>query len=1513
MVNLSPQFKTDIVGTNTPLKPIIVITDLTGNPIISIAEKITKIKYYPEQSDPEDNYIHTAIKTIPCLEKISSIKTSQDYDTKKLKINTLRVNVYNYYDVNTKLSEYVDDSLINKKIFLFYTSPSAPDVNISKFTINNTGALVYGGEISRIRFNKETISITAEDQTQKKISSKAVPYNTIENLPSYIRNKRTKAYEALSGVVPMTFGKVDKAPTLMYYEENSNVCMNVIHDTHPTASNYKTSKLLGTCNSFFIDEYRDKYYLYAKVGNQYIILDHKQRTVNQQQDPLSKSQIYSLSGLGTDLLLPELTGDAYDIGRRLWDMNGFIERRVVNYLISDGNPANIQDYSFTDTSTSNLLNLHKINDFAGKDMVWYREGDYVSQFGGMFDSGYRVLNDSNYAGTWIILTLDNAPSLKLTTAQMYGEYAGNTFLAADFIFSQHSDNNHSLTPNTVSQQWCIVPFNSEKWAEQGNAGIWWQTEEQDFETDTNVVPYLWNNNAGGKDIEANADIYQSPIYLDSNTPSVTSNLFWGNSHALNGEVTYKKICGNHLGYRGSYENNVLERNASEDNQILMWNQIRPTGGYNNQNDADEDFNLQTYARLKLNNVGFLQSVLVEKLNEQKIFASIVGRKCHMYTEWIDVEVYNDSQNTDGEEEIVPEDVVLPYEFLHTGPDQQAPTDFLTLIENMKQLLQRRKAPVGQMANTPTGDSEHKFFLAENDEIEGSYYEWCTSQNHQDEILEDFYNIAPLVEDNYFLSNYEFFLNFIFKPFHSKKTLLHEMNAQRTSIGSNYFGDGWAYNEYSFAGWGVEDAIIDNQEMSYRPLDDFINGYADAYLNEMFKFIYQQDTGVVSNWTSGIKLVDDYYWFFVSYEMASILAQYDLPAWNWYAAYNWMYYEAVQTSSSDMFNETLEVDLYRQYSWQDFQHSNTEEFFQNLIIYTEDLEKAFLKALHVQFINGYCKQIIDAYSSSDASSDWVYIYVVTELFPDISADSWGDPFDLAWSTSRPYAKGVNSLVWDVDEKITSITNAVEANAMVGYMSVLADIEEEAVEEEDSNFVTDGIISKPSDIVMNILTTEMEFGKYYSEDSVGIGIVSPNYEKYDKDSIDLSRAEHSQWNMGFSINSKRNGKKIIEEILAESKSYPTFSADGRFGLITIKEKYTWDDVDKVINHDDVLSFRFSETKREDIKTKVQFNYRYDYGNGNYAHNVVHDINTYLPDYGATAFTSNNISSVDTYEEKDLKYHSDLLTVNKFARFYLLNNCNTHNKVTLTLPINYIDCQVGDIIYLPLINNEKIFDTDYSKVDFKNSQPIYPAWIIMESVLSTDKIKIKAVQLHYLGIDGDHGFELPEEYNQPYEIYGCTEEFSSLTFTDGSLVPNYNYNPLATIDNNIRIPYGYVRYYQFMKTIGWQQVGDIQTGILEAGIIENGEDYTNPLDFSNPSINSIEQLVGLLTKFCNNNPEEFKVGGVLRKLMKYTSSGAARTWSDFDDFVNQDPEFYAEFIADFTEFVIHNGAGEYEDPTP
>ena len=242
---------------------------------------------------------------------------------------------------------------------------------------------------------------------------------------------------------------------------------------------------------------------------------------------------------------------------------------------------------------------------------------------------------------------------------------------------------------------------------------------------------------------------------------------------------------------------------------------------------------------------------------------------------------------------------------------------------------------------------------------------------------------------------------------------------------------------------------------------------------------------------------------------------------------------------------------------------------------------------------------------------------------------------------------------------------------------------------------------------------------------------------------------------------------------------------FGLITIKNNYTEDDIDYIVDESDVLNYSISRTKRENVIIRNKCFQRYDNGLDKYTFNTdgftpyvdennvekpkdILDIRTLL-DYTGEQYY--NINENTAFSEKELRYHTDTATAIKFQTFDLLNNCNQHLLINMDLPLSYtVKC--GDILHIPLLNDTKAFGIDYSKVEMLNGQPIYPLWIVTATDYSLDKIKVSAYQLHYLGTDGLHGFG--EDYNVVANLRQFNTTYPNLR--------NYNYLSPAELNPNV-----------------------------------------------------------------------------------------------------------------------------------
>ena len=315
MQNFSKYFNLDTIDTNQTLKPIIVITDSDNNVLFTLAQ----------DQDEVFNNNGDSIDIINSISKVSNVKISNDFDSKKLKINRLRCTLYNYYDVNTKLSEYVNTGIINKNLYLFYKSPTTNIINFSDTQGDYDCALIYAGEISRIKFDDAKIDITAEDKTQIKIADKQVPHMSIDKLPLEERERILSSYIDDDATVPMTFGRVDKAPVLPYLENNNDRIMNILLDIQPTAGNYKTAKIPSLLDS---QPNNSNNCLYVKKDDDYLIWNHDNYSQALHSQKKSMFKVLKAGIVESEYLIPELQQSEDTLP--LWAIQSYLQRQITS-------------------------------------------------------------------------------------------------------------------------------------------------------------------------------------------------------------------------------------------------------------------------------------------------------------------------------------------------------------------------------------------------------------------------------------------------------------------------------------------------------------------------------------------------------------------------------------------------------------------------------------------------------------------------------------------------------------------------------------------------------------------------------------------------------------------------------------------------------------------------------------------------------------------------------------------------------------------------------------------------------------------------------------------------------------------------------------------------------------------------------------------------------------------------------------------------------------------------------
>ena len=311
----------------------------------------------------------------------------------------------------------------------------------------------------------------------------------------------------------------------------------------------------------------------------------------------------------------------------------------------------------------------------------------------------------------------------------------------------------------------------------------------------------------------------------------------------------------------------------------------------------------------------------------------------------------------------------------------------------------------------------------------------------------------------------------------------------------------------------------------------------------------------------------------------------------------------------------------------------------------------------------------------------------------------------------------------------------------------------------------------------------------------GILSPTAPEVINDIMEnelgqtagTTQTEYSDWKYAFTVDKKINSKKLLEGIASASPFIPRFNNMGEFKFDVISKYYEQPQIDdsRRIKKDEVISFSYSRTKIEDVKTKVKFKYNWDYGRKEYMDSVnneagytVNEIlppnNTYEYDYYGLVDDADSTLIIDDDRGKYIRDHT---TAKEFAKWMLALNCNAHLKIKVRLPLNYLDIEVGSLISFDgVMGNANPYNIDYGveasfykegdnpEVDLPymghrvNGQQAFPLFLCTATKKSISYVDIEVYQLH----------NLTESDIRSNDVLGVTD-------------PNaWNYNEEATIDN-------------------------------------------------------------------------------------------------------------------------------------
>ena len=332
----------------------------------------------------------------------------------------------------------------------------------------------------------------------------------------------------------------------------------------------------------------------------------------------------------------------------------------------------------------------------------------------------------------------------------------------------------------------------------------------------------------------------------------------------------------------------------------------------------------------------------------------------------------------------------------------------------------------------------------------------------------------------------------------------------------------------------------------------------------------------------------------------------------------------------------------------------------------------------------------------------------------------------------------------------------------------------------------LIENPDRIIMGILKDELN--------------AVPSYDS------GISYSGYSSWKYAFTVDKKINSKKLIEGIASASPYIPHFNNMGEFKFDVIPVLGGTDSGSSIatIKESDVIKFSFSRTPIENVYTKVEFKYNWNYVMDEFNDIATADIiSLHLQASGAYAYDFNYYGLDSPYIEpitfKNIhprstlvidddrgKYIRDDNTAQEFAMWQLLWSCNQHLKLTIKLPLKYMNLEIGDLVdFDRLIGEISPYGIDYTNnALYINAQRVYKNFLITSTNKTLESVEIECIQLHSLYTYADYAPETTfeggyDENDDPAIIYEQFYPHVALDYT-----PINNIRSVSGLENLILI---------------------------------------------------------------------------------------------------------------------------------
>lgn len=280
--------------------------------------------------------------------------------------------------------------------------------------------------------------------------------------------------------------------------------------------------------------------------------------------------------------------------------------------------------------------------------------------------------------------------------------------------------------------------------------------------------------------------------------------------------------------------------------------------------------------------------------------------------------------------------------------------------------------------------------------------------------------------------------------------------------------------------------------------------------------------------------------------------------------------------------------------------------------------------------------------------------------------------------------------------------------------------------DGRYTSSGnsLITKPSDIIANVLETEVGF-------PVDIG-----------NSVTTARSNHNSLNYQFSLIQEVEIKAFINEFAQSTKLIPRYSqVTNKLEFINLLPIYTSDSA-KLIDAQEVIKYAYKRTRVNDIILKCRVLYNYSHVTTNYESATDEPEQGIVPNNLQDYLDYYNISDVEQhYFELKSKYIRDKDTAEQIRNAIVEENKHLHLQLDITLPIKYFNLEVGDLIYFDeIIGRHSQYDSastprepikpygiDYTRENTVLGQTFTPVFMIEKIVKDLETVKLIARQMH------------------------------------------------------------------------------------------------------------------------------------------------------------------------------------------